>query len=125
MSIGRIWDKIIKGLAAALGAIAGLYGGWSAMLTVLVVMMGIDYLVGVLVALLGRSDKTENGGLSSKVGFVGMTWIDVDVHHFKAGDDMVVAGDDFLFPEKAAFQVHEAFVDHGGVYDCGMHGGEA
>lgn len=67
-----IWDKIIKAVAVVAGAIAGLYGGWSAMLTTLVVMMAIDYVTGVLVAALGRSPKTEGGGLSSKVGFIGI-----------------------------------------------------
>ena len=66
------WDKIIKVVAAVAGAIAGLYGGWSAMLTILVVMMCIDYVTGLLVAWTGRSAKTENGGLSSKVGFIGI-----------------------------------------------------
>lgn len=67
-----MWDRIIKAVALAAGAIAGLYGGWSAMLTILVVMMGIDYVTGVLVAVTGRSAKTEGGGLSSKVGFIGI-----------------------------------------------------
>ena len=67
-----MWDKIIRTVAVITGAIAGLYGGWSAMLTILVVMMDIDYLTGVLVAITGKSGKTENGGLSSKVGFVGI-----------------------------------------------------
>lgn len=66
------WEKIIKVAAAVAGAIAGLYGGWSAMLTILVVMMCIDYVTGLLVAWTGRSTKTENGGLSSKVGFIGI-----------------------------------------------------
>ena len=42
------------------------------MLTILVVMMCIDYVTGVLVAVTGHSDKTESGGLSSKVGFIGI-----------------------------------------------------
>lgn len=67
-----MWDKIIKAVAVVAGAIAGLYGGWSAMLTILVVMMCIDYATGMLVAVTGHSDKTESGGLSSKVGFIGI-----------------------------------------------------
>ena len=42
------------------------------MLTILMVMMAADYLTGWIVAWCGRSDKTENGGLSSKIGFVGI-----------------------------------------------------
>lgn len=67
-----MWDRIARGICAAAGAVAGVFGGWSALLTVLVAMMGIDYLTGVLVAAAGRSDKTENGGLSSKAGFEGL-----------------------------------------------------
>ena len=65
-------QKIIKGLAAVAGAAAGWFGGWSPVMTILVTMMGVDYVSGVLAALAGRSDKTEGGGLSSKAGFVGL-----------------------------------------------------
>ena len=67
-----MWDKFIKLICAAAGAVAGLYGEWGAALTILLIMMGVDYLTGVLVALSGRSPKTEGGGLSSKVGFTGL-----------------------------------------------------
>ena len=66
------WDRIVKALAAVAGAIAGLFGEWNTMLTILVVVMAIDYISGWIVALCGRSPKTENGGLSSKVGFIGI-----------------------------------------------------
>lgn len=65
-------DKILKTLAAVAGAIAGLFGEWNTMLTVLVVVMAIDYISGVVVAIAGNSPKAENGGLSSKVGFKGL-----------------------------------------------------
>lgn len=67
-----MWDKIIKIACAAAGAIAGLYGEWSAALTILLIMMGVDYITGVLVAVSGRSPKTDGGGLSSKIGFIGL-----------------------------------------------------
>jgi len=67
-----MWDKIVKGLCLAAGAVAGLYGEWTTALTILVTMMCIDYVTGVLVAVSGKSPKTEGGGLSSKVGFVGL-----------------------------------------------------
>ena len=66
------WDKVIKWLAGIAGAIAGLFGEWNAMLTILVAVMAIDYISGWIVALCGRSPKTDGGGLSSKVGFVGI-----------------------------------------------------
>lgn len=67
-----MWDKIIKGACAVLGVIAGLYGEWTAALSILAIMMGVDYITGVLVAITGRSPKTDGGGLSSKIGFVGL-----------------------------------------------------
>ena len=66
------WDKIIKALAAVAGAVLGLFGEWSNLHTILVVLMLTDYVTGCVVAALGRSPKTESGGLSSKVGFVGL-----------------------------------------------------
>ena len=66
------WDKILKWLAGIAGAIAGLFGEWTTTLTILVVVMAVDYVSGVIVAACGRSPKTEAGGLSSKVGFVGI-----------------------------------------------------
>ena len=38
----------------------------------LVLLMGLDYLSGVGVALLGKSPKSEGGALSSRAGFVGL-----------------------------------------------------
>lgn len=67
-----MWDKVIKIICAVCGAVAGLFGEWTVALTILVAAMGIDYLTGVLVAVTGRSPKTDGGGLSSKVGFIGL-----------------------------------------------------
>ena len=66
------WDKTIKALAAVAGAVLGLFGEWSNLHTILTVLMLTDYVTGCVVAALGRSPKTESGGLSSKVGFVGL-----------------------------------------------------
>ena len=66
------WDKIVKWAAGIAGAIAGLFGEWNTMLTILVVMMAADYVSGWIVAWCGKSPKTESGGLSSKVGFIGL-----------------------------------------------------
>lgn len=67
-----MWDKIVKGLAAAAGAISALIGEWHITLTILVVIMAMDYLTGLIVAACGKSPKSEKGGLSSKVGFIGL-----------------------------------------------------
>ena len=68
----RIWDKAVKMLAAVGGGIAGLFGGWDPLIQVLAGMMVIDYLSGIVVAAMGRSAKTDYGGLSSKVGAIGL-----------------------------------------------------
>ena len=66
------WDKIVKWAAGAAGAVAGLFGEWNTTLTILVVRMAVDYISGWIVAWCGRSPKTETGGLSSKIGFIGI-----------------------------------------------------
>lgn len=68
----KMWDKAVRGLAACVGAIAGMLGGWDPLLRVLVVLMAADYVSGLLVAIMGKSAKTEYGGLSSKVGAMGL-----------------------------------------------------
>lgn len=68
----RMWDKAIKTLAAIGGAVAGAMGGWDLLLRVLVTLMAADYLSGLVVALMGKSPKTEYGGLSSKAGAAGL-----------------------------------------------------
>lgn len=67
-----IWDKIIKLLAAAAGAFFGAFGGASTVMYVLLIMMAIDYVSGLAVAVMGKSVKTEGGGLDSKIGFNGL-----------------------------------------------------
>ena len=49
------WDRIAKWFAALAGAVAGLFGEWSLLLTALVAAMGIDYASGLIVAACGRS----------------------------------------------------------------------
>lgn len=72
MDTGTAWDKIIKFLAAALGAIAGMFGGWDTMLKVLVGAMAIDYISGWIVAIMGNSVKSANGHLDSNVAWKGL-----------------------------------------------------
>ena len=67
-----MWDKVLKGLCAAAGAIAGLLGEWNVLLSVLAGFMVIDYATGLICAWRGRSPKTEGGGVSSRVGFDGL-----------------------------------------------------
>ena len=72
MNLEATWDKIVKIMAAAAGAIAGLFGGWDTMLMVLVGAMVIDYVTGWIVAIMGLSAKTEGGHLDSRVAVKGL-----------------------------------------------------
>ena len=65
-------EKTVKWFAAAAGAVAGLFMRMPIAVRLLVLLMGLDYLSGVGVALLGKSPKSEGGALSSRAGFVGL-----------------------------------------------------
>lgn len=55
------------------GIIAELFGGWNSDITTLVIFMCIDYITGLTVAaVFKKSQKTDSGALSSKVGFAGL-----------------------------------------------------
>ena len=52
------------------GFIAALLGGWDTGLQTLMILIGIDYLTGLIVAgVFHKSTKTKNGALESKAGF--------------------------------------------------------
>ena len=53
-------------------AIAYLLGGWETAIQTLVVFMAIDYVTGIMLAILNKSTKTTSGGLSSKAGLAGI-----------------------------------------------------
>lgn len=65
-------NEVTRILAAIGGCIAGLYGGWSGSMTVLVVFMIIDYATGCFCALSGKSKKTDGGHFWSSVAFAGL-----------------------------------------------------
>lgn len=55
------------------GAITYMFGGWSADLVTLLIMMAIDWLTGLVVAgVFKASSKTKNGNLNSSVGLKGL-----------------------------------------------------
>lgn len=55
------------------GFVAALFGGWDAGMTTLVMFMCIDYVSGIIVAgIFQQSKKTENGALSSGIGWKGL-----------------------------------------------------
>ncbi len=65
-------NGVLKWIGAAAGAAIGWFGGWSPILTALIVFLSMDYFTGLIVAWRGRSPKTETGGLSSKAAFDGL-----------------------------------------------------
>lgn len=63
----------ITATGAVGGFIAELFGGWDSDITTLVIFMIVDYITGLIVAaVFKRSQKTDTGALSSKVGFIGL-----------------------------------------------------
>lgn len=63
----------IAATGAAGAFIAELFGGWDSDIVTLVIFMAVDYITGLIVAaVFKRSQKTDTGALSSKVGFVGL-----------------------------------------------------
>lgn len=66
------WDKAVKTVTAVAGVIVGYWGGWPPLLRILVVAVMLDYFSGLVVAVKGKSNKSETGGISSKAGFFGL-----------------------------------------------------
>ena len=72
------WERLTKGeILGGIGiigsAIAELYGGWTQGMTTLVILMIIDYIMGILVAgVFGASKKSEDGKLESRAGWKGL-----------------------------------------------------
>ena len=65
--------EIIGGVGIIGSAIAELYGGWTQGMTTLVILMIIDYIMGILVAgVFGASKKSEDGKLESRAGWKGL-----------------------------------------------------
>ena len=54
------------------GFIATLLGGWDSALATLVVLMGIDFVTGLVTAVMGKSKHRRSGPLNSKAGWIGL-----------------------------------------------------
>ena len=62
----------VEVLAAIGGAVASFFCGLPPILWVLIAVITIDYITGILCGFMGRSQKTETGGVSSKEAFRGL-----------------------------------------------------
>ena len=59
-------------LAGIGGAIAAFFTGLPPIIWILLAVMTIDYVTGIICGIMGKSQKTENGGLSSSAAFRGL-----------------------------------------------------
>ena len=65
-------ESIYKAIAAACGAIASFFTGMPPLVWVLLGAMSLDYATGLICGALGKSSKTDGGGLSSRAAFEGL-----------------------------------------------------
>lgn len=65
-------NKILEILAAIGGAIASFFCSVPPVVYILLGVMTVDFITGLVCGALGKSDKTETGGLSSKTAFQGL-----------------------------------------------------
>ena len=73
MTINHIKNSIVTAVGVTGSFLAGLFGGWDAGLTTLVIFMALDYLTGLIVAgVFHNSEKTKNGALESRAGWKGL-----------------------------------------------------
>ena len=64
--------KVVEWASAAAGVVISFFAGLPPIVSVLLAVMTLDYLTGILCAIMGRSSKTETGHLSSSVAFTGL-----------------------------------------------------
>ena len=66
-------ETFCTAIGLAGGCLAQLFGGWDAGFVTLGIIMGIDYLTGLIVAgVFKNSPNTETGGLESRAGLKGL-----------------------------------------------------
>lgn len=65
-------DNLYKIAAAAAGAVISFFTGIPVIMWVLIAMMTLDYVTGLMTGMMGVSNKTEGGKLSSRAAFDGL-----------------------------------------------------
>ena len=65
-------NMIVKALAAAVGAVISFFTGLPVIMWVLMGVMTLDYVTGLITGMMGVSNKTEGGRLSSRAAFEGL-----------------------------------------------------
>lgn len=64
--------RIAEWLSAAGGAVLAFFTGLPVIIWILIGVMTLDYITGLMCGAMGKSPKTETGGLSSKAAFEGL-----------------------------------------------------
>ena len=65
--------NIVSCIGGAIGSvIAGLFGGWNTGISVLCLFIVLDFITGIIGAALCKSNKSETGGINSKVIWIGI-----------------------------------------------------
>lgn len=67
-----MWDKFVKAIAAAAGAVISFFSGMPPLIWILLAVISLDYITGLICGLMGKSPKTETGGISSRAAFKGL-----------------------------------------------------
>lgn len=65
-------ETMYKLVAAACGAVISFFTGVPVIMWVLIGVMVLDYVTGLICGAVGKSPKTEGGGLSSRAAFEGL-----------------------------------------------------
>jgi toxin secretion/phage lysis holin len=65
-------SRVLHFLSLIGDALLNLVGGWDSVLSLLVAMMGLDYISGIIVACVGRSPNSNSGCLDSRSSFRGL-----------------------------------------------------
>lgn len=71
-TMGTKAKTITEMLAGIGGAITAFFTGLPPIIWILLAVMTIDYITGIICGLMGKSPKTENGGVSSSAAFRGL-----------------------------------------------------
>lgn len=73
MELASLKTIICVAFGGIIGGIVNLMGGWSEDLTTLLICMGVDFILGILIAAFWKkSNKSENGALSSWSAWKGL-----------------------------------------------------
>lgn len=72
--ITAIKASLYGGLCLLGSFLSSVCGGWTSAMTCLLIIMGIDFLTGLMVAgVFKKSTKSEDGSISSKIGLIGIS----------------------------------------------------